>query len=101
MISKTSKFLVGCHQGRHHDEDKYCLFYIFHHHSLIPSDSRLEAEQALRMSVESDINGLRNVLDDLTSTRIHLEKDIELLTEELLHLKKNHEEVRYPAATIT
>ncbi|NXH41740.1 K1C18 protein, partial [Dicaeum eximium] len=54
---------------------------------------KFEAELAIRLSVDSDIAGLRKVLDDTNMTRLQLEGDIEALREELILLRKEHDQV--------
>jgi hypothetical protein len=49
---------------------------------------------SLRQLVESDANGLRQILDVLTLNKADLEARVQSLKEEVLCLKTNHEKVK-------
>ncbi|KAM8976495.1 keratin, type I cytoskeletal 18 [Pelodytes ibericus] len=53
---------------------------------------KFESELAIRQSVDADITGLRKVIDDTNVNRLNLENEIESLREELIFLKKNHQD---------
>ncbi|XP_037540950.1 keratin, type I cytoskeletal 18 [Nematolebias whitei] len=52
---------------------------------------KYESELAIHQSVEADIVGLRKLIDDTNLSRMNLESEIETLKEELIHLKKDHD----------
>ncbi|XP_023279456.1 keratin, type I cytoskeletal 18-like [Seriola lalandi dorsalis] len=52
---------------------------------------KFDNEIAIRQSVEADIAGLKKVIDDTNMSRMNIESEIEAVKEELVFLKKNHE----------
>ncbi|XP_071385027.1 keratin, type I cytoskeletal 18-like isoform X2 [Centroberyx affinis] len=52
---------------------------------------KFDNEMAIRQSVEADIAGLKKVVDDTNMGRMNIESEIEAVREELIFLKKNHD----------
>ncbi|KAM8947746.1 keratin, type I cuticular Ha5-like [Pelodytes ibericus] len=54
--------------------------------------NKYEMELRLRTNVESDVNGLRRILEGLNHERCDLEVEVQNMQEEIQQMKKSHEE---------
>ena len=74
--------------------DSACIILQIDKAHITADDFRVKCETELAMcqSVESDIHGLRKSTDDTNVTQLQLEAEIEALKDELLFMKKTHEE---------
>ncbi|KAJ7999628.1 hypothetical protein DPEC_G00196380 [Dallia pectoralis] len=52
---------------------------------------KFESEFGIRQSVEADIAGLKKLIDETNMGRLNIESEIEAVKEELMFLRKNHE----------
>ena len=74
--------------------DSSCIVLQIDNARIAANDFRVtyESELAMHQSVKSNIHGLHKIADDTNVTQLQLETEMEALKEELLFMKKNHEE---------
>ena len=65
-------------------------------YSSLPSNQRYENEHSVKKNLEIEVESLRNNLDDLTIVTTDLEQEVEGMREELILMKKRHEQVGLP-----
>ncbi|XP_068119580.1 keratin, type I cytoskeletal 42-like [Hyperolius riggenbachi] len=53
---------------------------------------KYDTEKAFRSALESDLEGLRKVMDNLTIVRTDLEMEVEGMRKQLIYMRKSHEE---------
>ncbi|XP_077316014.1 keratin, type I cytoskeletal 19-like [Lithobates pipiens] len=53
---------------------------------------KYDTEKAFRAALETDVEGLRKVMDNLTIVRTDLEMEVEGMRKQLIYMRKSHEE---------